>query len=203
MPLTRPTKSQTKSPRFFSGSIFRWPSIILVGLGILFQTSNVFAAVPADKIKAAYIYQLTKFVTWPDSPASADKTFTICVIGKEPIHDELKPLGQRKTKQQSIKIRYPNSARDTIGCNILYIARTEQHQLKTILEYSHKKPILTVSSLPHFTENGGIIGFVIINNKVRLEINRAPARHNNIKLSAKLLEVANVIRNNTQEENQP
>lgn len=124
-------------------------------------------------------------------------------MGKEPIRDELKPLGQRKIKGKPINIRYPDTALDTVGCNILYIAKTERHQLETILKRSHKKPILTVSSIPHFTENGGIIGFVIINDKVRLEINRAPTRHNNIKLSAKLLEVANVIRNNMPGENPP
>lgn len=165
---------------------------------MLFQATALLAAppAPADKIKAAYIYQLTHFITWPDA-ATATKDFPICILGKEPITQELAPLDQRQQGKRFIKVLHPKTIHDAADCRILYIAKSNQHQLQTILRYLHHdlrdNPILTVSSLSNFAANGGIIGFVIINNKVRLEINPACARRANIKLNAKLLEVANIV----------
>ena len=167
---------------------------------MLFHATSSLAAppAPADKIKAAYIYQLTHFIAWPN-PASTNKDFPICILGKEPITQELAPLHQRQQGEHFIKVLHPKTIRDTADCRILYIAESKQHQLHTILHYLHHdlhdKPILTVSSLPNFAANGGIIGFVILNKKVRLEINPACARHAKIKLNAKLLEVANIVGN--------
>jgi len=159
---------------------------------------NLFAAgtVPADKIKAAYIYQLTHFVSWPDTP-STDTTFSICVLGQEPITKELAPLNQRPKDEYHIKVRRLGKVRDATDCKILYIAKSKNHQYQAILRYLNTKlqgkPILTVSSIPDFAANGGMIGFVIRNNKVRLEVNPVQARRANIKLNAKLLEVAHVV----------
>jgi len=166
--------------------------ILLFGSGMLFPatTLSAGAGATADKIKAAYIYQFTQFVTWPDPPVSADTPLTICVLGKGPIGNELEPLNRRRLGRGLISVSYPQTLRDTAVCNILYIAETEQRQLQSTLNYLHNKPVLTVSSIPNFAARGGIIGFVIVNKRVRLEINRAAARNANIQLSAKLLEVA-------------
>lgn len=167
-------------------------------ISLLLATMNLFAAatVPADKIKAAYIYQLTHFVTWPDIP-STDKTFTICVLGQEPITKELAPLDQRQSDEYLIKVRQMERVQDAADCKILYIAKNKSHRLQAILRYLNTalrdKPILTVSNIPQFAANGGIVGFVISNNKVRLEINPAHAHCANIKLNAKLLEVAHLV----------
>lgn len=193
MPLTKPTNHLVKSdalfPKFEAIGLFA----LFVSAGILLPLTNAVAAVSADKIKAAYLFQLTKFATWPNTSSSADKVFTICVLGNESINDELKPLNRRKAKGQRIKVSHLNTLKDASHCNILYIAKTAQPQLQRILEYSSDKQILTVSSVPGFAANGGSVGFVIVKNKVRLEINRAPARRAGIKLSAKLLEVASVV----------
>lgn len=179
----------------------RQANVLLLSIGMLIQTATLLAAPPvsADKIKAAYIYQLTQFVTWPNS-SSANNKVTICVLGQESITQELDPLNQSQQDEGFIRVRHLKTLRDASDCQILYIAKNKNHQLEAVFRYlqngSHDKPILTVSSIPNFAINGGIIGFVINNNKVRLEINPARARHANIKLNAKLLEVAIIVRDN-------
>ena len=173
---------------------------------MLFHSATVFAAATVaneSKIKAAYIYQLTHFVTWPEISGSTKTTFTICVLGKDSISKELAPLNQRKNGALTFKVSRPKTIQDSSNCNILYVAKTEKRRLKSILRNSSNKPILTVSSIPGFITKGGIIGFVILDNKVRLEINRATACHADIELSAKLLEVADIVRNGEAKECKP
>jgi len=184
-----------------------WQKIIvlLLGVGMLLTVINVPAApaAPADKIKAAYIYQLTQFASWPNNPSSTQEVFTICALGNDAIYNKLEPLNFRQEKTRLIKVRKPKTINDIVNCNILYIAESEQPRLDSIFKHIQGKPILTVSSTPNFATGGGIIGFVIIENKVRLEINRNAAQRANIKLSAKLLEVARVVGNDKSERHLP
>lgn len=174
----------------FSRRMFIWLAIIIFGAGILLSSTNVVAAVSANKIKAAYIYQLTQFVTWPNASTPTNTALTICVFGNESINNELAPLNKRKKGGRLISVRHPKKIQDTKGCHILYIAQSKQRQMQTIVKRLLGQPILTVSSIPDFASNGGSIGFVIKKNKVRIEINRAPTLNTGIKFSAKLLEVA-------------
>ena len=50
--------------------------------------------------------------------------------------------------------------------------------------------MLTVGEWPQFTENGGMINFVLENNKIRFQINDQAARGAGLKISSKLLNLA-------------
>jgi hypothetical protein len=159
--------------------------------GILFPVETLLAGTPAsaDKIKAAYIYQFTQFITWPDTTRSTEQKFSICIFGSAPIGIELEPLDQRQEEGRLFTIRYPKKISETDSCNILYISETKQRRLQKILNYLNGKPVLTVSSIPDFARHGGMIDFIVHKNKIRLETNIAVARHSKLNISAKLLEV--------------
>lgn len=157
----------------------------------LFYLTTVGAATTSsvDKIKVAYIYQFTQFVTWPDAKKLENQPFLICVLGDESIRKELLPLNQRYFGKRLIRVHYPDTLSKVDECSILYIAKSERGRLKNILNYLHDKSILTVSSIPDFAKQGGMIDFVIRNNKVRLQSNISVAKYANLSISAKLLEV--------------
>ncbi|MBL4608893.1 MAG: YfiR family protein [Pseudomonadales bacterium] len=147
-----------------------------------------------DKIKAAYLYQLTYFTEWPKSTLSRD-TLSICILGKDKIGKELAPLHMRQSGGVHIEIVYIERPIDASSCNILYIANTEKKHLSLIFDVLQVESVLTVSSIKDFVKQGGIIGFAIINNTVRLEVNYSAALKAGITLSAKLLEVASLVVN--------
>ena len=175
-------------------------TIILLAIPSALVAATISA--PVDKIKSAYIYQFLQFVTWPDISNHPDQSFNICVFGKETITENLKLLDLSHQGEKLIEVKFPKSMDDANNCNILYIAETNNDKLQAILEYLHDKPILSVSSMKNFAKRGGIIGFVTLNNKVRLQINRKPALQANLKISAKLLEVSTLVSNGTAEDKQ-
>jgi len=162
----------------------------LIG-GLMAPVDILFAdtLISAEKIKVAYIYQFSQFVTWPDTVTSANQAFSVCEIGSDPIVSELEPLTRRQVDGQKITLRYITEIRDTNNCNILYVGDLKGRQLNELFRYLHGKPVLTVSSIPNFVRKGGMIDFVIQNKKVRLETNVETVRHAKLKISAKLLEV--------------
>lgn len=179
--------------------------ILVICIGTMLPAFALIAGTPAtaDKIKAAYTFQFTKFVTWPDTSVSVEIPFYICILGNESIRQELEPLNQRRIGERPISVRYLKRITDSKRCNILYISETESSNLTSIFKFLRNKPILTVSSIPGFALQGGIIGLVSHKKKIRLEINLTSARKVNIKLSAKLLEIANVVEGINNKDEQP
>jgi hypothetical protein len=145
---------------------------------------------PAD-VEAAYLYNFGKFVDWPVQAESATQPFTICVLGKDEFGTTLDSLiANDSVKGRSIVAKRMASIAAADTCQIIYVGLSEQPHMAKDLDTLRDKPILTVSSLPEFLERGGIIQFVIEENKVRFAVNLASATRSHLALSSDLLKVA-------------
>ena len=156
----------------------------------IYAKSTAAQSATAEKIKAVYIYNFTRFVNWPEITFSESIPFSICVMGDDLVAKELAPIhnntkGDFLIKVVNLSIKQP--ARD---CHILYVGESVESQSDEILKSISGLPILTLSSKSGFISDGGIIGFIQRGNTIRLEINRQVARGVQLSINAKLLEVA-------------
>jgi YfiR/HmsC-like len=78
-------------------------------------------------------------------------------------------------------------------CHILFIASSERVRIKQILECMRGTVALTVSDIEGFAEQGGMIDFLLDNDRVLFEVNRNAAEQAGLKISSKLLSVAKVV----------
>jgi len=154
------------------------------------------AAVGEYQIKAAFLYNFAKFVEWPPNGFSdASAPLRICILGQDPFGQELRNIASDKSinghKLQVDQVADLQMART---CHILFIASSEKAQLARILEGLRRTDVLTVGDIKGFIEQGGMINFVLEDNRVRFEVNLKAAEQAGLKVSAKLLNVArNVI----------
>ena len=137
------------------------------------------------KVKAAYLFHLTKFVDWPNLPPDA---LHICVLGNDPVGGMLLELSDRQVKEHELKIDV-NVPGDPALCQVLFISRSEK-KWGEILARVRGASVLTVSDHEDFAQGGGVVGFYSESGKIKLEINPAAARKANLKISAKLMEMA-------------
>ena len=142
------------------------------------------------EVKAAYVYDFGKFVTWPPNFTAAGE-FTICVLGVDPFGTTLDAItaGER-INGKKIAINLIAKPQEAVSCHILFISSSEEGQLKEILAALDKTSVLTVSDISQFTRRGGMIQFVVEANKVRFEVNVTSAEHAGLVLSSQLLKVA-------------
>ncbi len=78
-------------------------------------------------------------------------------------------------------------------CQVLFVCASESHRCDQILREAAGAPVLTIGEDEDFTRMGGIIRFYNEKNHIRFEINQTAALKSDLKLSAKLLEVAAAI----------
>jgi len=147
---------------------------------------------PADySVKAAYIYSFLKFIDWPDDvlPQQSSK-LKICSLGTSPLNSAVKGLHGRLIQRRLLDVVdvYPKD--DLADCNVLVSGGAYTEQNTSILKRLDQHPVLTVGESPNFARDLGVIGFTIVDDRVKLEINLERAQAKNIKLSAQLLEVA-------------
>jgi hypothetical protein len=146
------------------------------------------------KIKTAYLYNFTKFIAWPEKISS---TFDLCIIGDSPIKSMLASLENKTVLDKPIRIRYFDSVNQIADCHIAYFERVEPPDgvtMNTILLASQLNKTLTVSSQDRFAEQGGMIGFVLEDEKLKLHINLPAIKRQGLNISAKLIEVASQVK---------
>ena len=141
-------------------------------------------------VKAAFLYNFTKFVEWPSSALTERSDFQLCVLGEDPFGKSLKMVEDEKVAGRRITLLRTPKLAEPEGCHILFISRSERNRIPEILLDLGTAPVLTVSDTSGFLDQGGIINFVLEGSKVRFEINQAAAERAGIKISSKLLRLA-------------
>lgn len=142
-------------------------------------------------VEAAYLFNFAKFVTWPATPPAQNGAFNICVFGDDPFGPSLdRIISGEKIGGKVVVDKKISSPEEAPTCSILYISSSEVSRLNRVLSVVKDAPILTVSDIPDFTERGGIIQFVLRENRVRFEVNLVPAQRDRLTLSSELLKVA-------------
>jgi len=148
-----------------------------------------------NKVKVAYLYNFTKFISWPEKNT---ESFNICILGNNPFGDLLTLLETKKAGGKPIKLYYYQRITDVQQCHILYLPDSTRPvdlaALPEVLVVRSLKNTLTVSSQPSFAEQGGMIGFILKEGRVKLQINLLVLQQQGLSISAKLLEVAEVVK---------
>ena len=95
----------------------------------------------------------------------------------------------KKDRCARLHVQHFNSHRNR-GCQILFIGESQQKRAPSLLTRIQGNPILTVGDTEHFVQDGGMIGFLLEENKIRFEINLEAAEHAKLRLSSRLLALA-------------
>lgn len=146
------------------------------------------------QIKGAMMMNFIKFVEWPEPQSeTGDEKITIGVIGNNNFGGTLDAVAGRVIGGKQLFIRYINSLGQIDGCRVLFVGASESHRCRQILRQVSGLPVLTIGEDADFTRMGGIIRFYNDKDHIRFEINQTAAVKSNLKLSAKLLEIAGII----------
>jgi hypothetical protein len=156
------------------------------------------AAAPAAReyeIKAAFLLHFSRFVEWPASAfASPDAPLFICVLGDDPFGPALEEIVRNeRVETHPITVERYQVAGNVDRCHILFVGRSAEPLQRRILDLVRGKSILTVSDEEEFTQRGGVIGFVTVNGKVKLQVNRSSAQRADLRISSRLLRLADEV----------
>jgi hypothetical protein len=144
------------------------------------------------EVKAAFLYNFARFVEWPSAALPAATTpLTLCVLGDDPFGADLdRAVDGKDVNGHPLVVKRLKEFEDAVHCHIVFIATSDRTRLLRSLDGLRHASVLTVGETDDFLQLGGIINFDIRDNRVRFGINVAAATRAGIKISSKLLRLA-------------
>jgi hypothetical protein len=141
-------------------------------------------------VKAAFIYNFTKFIDWPvESFVSDNAPFVVGIFGKNLFGDSLDFLIGKTVKGHPIEIRSVKNSNEATKTHILFIFASEKERIRKICN-SFNAPVLTIGDIEGFCDAGGIIQLITVGNKIRFKINQESARRAGLNISSHLLKLS-------------
>ncbi|HMT28818.1 MAG TPA: YfiR family protein [Bacteroidia bacterium] len=146
------------------------------------------------EVKAVFIYNFTKFISWPEAAfSSPSEPFIIGIIGSNPFDGYLtNVVANEKVDTHPIEIKVFNSIKEIDKCHILYIQSNDVDFIRKVLTTIGNTSVLTVNESDIFSRLGGHIRFLKENNKIRFQINTNSAKNSKLQISSKLLSIAKI-----------
>lgn len=146
-------------------------------------------------VKAAFLYNFARFVEWPAAAFRNPRDpMTLCVLGEDPFGSELDQTvdGKAVLGRQIVVRRFATPA-GLEECRILFVSSSERPRFDQILAAVGNRAVLTVGEEEAFGRSGGIISFVVRQNRVRFQIDRGAASRAGLSIGSQLLEVAETV----------
>lgn len=142
------------------------------------------------RLKAAFLYNFAKFITWPDEDNRSDGVLRIGVAGATPAVASMKRVieGQHVRKLR-IELEEFDPQADLGRYHIVFVGR-EYSDAPRLLEKINGRPVLTVGESAEFIPWGGAIRFLLRDGKVRFQIAPGQTDRAGLAISSRLLRLA-------------
>lgn len=172
--------------------VFRACFAVLAAPGLRLATAAGGSRVTQEyAVKAAFLFYLAQFVTWPDPIAKSAGPIVFGVFGVDPFGTTLdQTLSRQTVNGHALEVQRINKLADVSKCQVLFISASEEARLPLVWEALHDASTLTVSDLPGFITRGGMVGFVEQSSKIRFAINLKSMISARLKASSQLLSLA-------------
>lgn len=182
--------------------------LVMALAGLCFATAGLLPAKPAsaagsaivateEKVEAAYLHKFLNYADWP--PAAfprADTPYVIGVAGDDAVADELAHIAAGRSVNNRgviVKRLLPGDALNDL--HMLFVGPAERARQIQWLRQAKGRPILTVAAFDGALEQGAVINFRIVDERVRFEVSVDAAEQSDIRLSSRLFTVAtNVVK---------
>jgi hypothetical protein len=149
------------------------------------------------RVKALFLYNFTQFIEWPlESFKDSTDPLTICVLGPNPFDKELEhALAGKKVDSHPLISKIIGEASQASGCHVVFITSGATKRSRLLITERKQQGMLTVGEAPGFALGGGVVvNFLVKDGRVRLEINIGAAERERLRISAKLLKLAEIVK---------
>ncbi|WP_075795946.1 YfiR family protein [Massilia putida] len=188
--------------RSIAGWAFASLAVLCAGAGLAppVRAQGTMPGVPLERrVKAAFLF---KFLGYTDFPASAfpdaAAPLTIGVIGADDLAVELaRVVAGRTVNNRAIEVRELRESDAGARVHLLFIGGSDPQRVARIVRQA-TGAMLVVTECENGLQVGSVINFRVVDERVRFDVALDAAERNGIKLSSRLLTVANRVQKGAQ-----
>ena len=143
-------------------------------------------------LKAALTISFAKFTKWPQA-AQPSKVWQLCYFGEQ-YRDSFSLLEDKTLSNKPINSIMKNELIDVTACHIVFVGSKDRHILKRLFLAINNRPILTVSDISGFINQGGMIEIVPGEGRLQFKVNQKQIEQAGLDLSSQVLKLAIEVR---------
>jgi hypothetical protein len=195
-PSLRPESARAARANWI-GPARRAASVLLVALAALLGARAALAADSTpEEMKARFLFQLLKYVTWPESSgAPAIAPFVVGVVGDDALASTLRRVVDGKQAQsRPVEVKTLTDGVEAPGVHLLFIGGGDRSKLRELARVHHGQPILTVADRFEFPDLGGDVGLELVDGRVSFSISRRKSVRGDFVISSKLMRLASEVK---------
>jgi roadblock/LC7 domain-containing protein len=163
--------------------------VAFIIIAMFFMALTQVNAQSNEKLQSLMVYNFTRYIEWP----SKEGDFVIAVIGNSPILAELKAIAATKkvgASSRSMVVKEMSASEDLSACQMVFVSKMKTKILDETFTKLSGKPILIIAESPGAAQRGAAINFVIVDDKLRFELNRSMTERQGLKVSRQLTSLA-------------
>lgn len=150
------------------------------------------SAADIDQLKAAFIYNFTKYISFPD--ASRLTSYKIGVLGDSEILTPLRQIAEKKMiNDKPIMVYHFKTLSDLRACQILFISSSFTEPIPDILGGLVNRATLTIGDAPDLCRQGVMINFFLQSDMLKFELSHQRLEAAGFKVSSQLLKLARLV----------
>lgn len=157
---------------------------------VLLGTPMVMAVAEPPESKAliaALSFNFAKYATWPELE---NKTAIDLCYFSGSVSESFSRLRGKVLFDKPVQARQLRDIEESSDCQLLFIDSSERPLLQRLFVHLRHKPVLTVSDISGFLDEGGMVEILRVDNKLRFKVNLTRVQRANLNLSSQVLKLA-------------
>ena len=153
------------------------------------------APMAESQVKAMFVYNFLKFVEWPLNTAASPKDpFVVAIIGEGETADSTERFLQSKAiGERPLVVRRIRWNESLARVQAALVVESDARKLQRILEAATSAGVLTIGEGERFATQGGVIGLLVEDRRVRFDVDTTAAKNAGLRVSSKLLALTRVV----------
>lgn len=149
----------------------------------------------AASVKAALVFNLSKFVSFPESSfGSSDTHLQLCLLdADDALGKALQALMGKKVQERTLDVFVSNDIARLTQCHMIFFSRQQESNFRKLQQTLSSTTVLTMSDIDNFANRGGGIELYVENSKPHFKVNVDSIKKARLAVSAQVLKLATIV----------
>jgi len=163
----------------------------LLSIALLLAFSAAWGAEATEpaRLKAAFVVNFAKFTRWPETAAGGEVRICFQSV-TDAVGEAMARMSNLRIRSRPVRVQRGVNRLELQRCHVIYVGHSDEYQCRQILARLAGSQILTVSELPGFTADGGMIELFPEGRKYRFTVNHDAVAASGLEIDARLLRLA-------------
>ncbi len=150
------------------------------------------AQINMNQAHSLFLYNFAKY---SEFPSNTNTTFKIVILNNSDVYGKLKKtVSGRKIQGRPVVVKnislLKSLRKEIDDINILFIPMSKSNLISEIVKLTKGKPILIITEKSGLQKHGACVSFVVLNNKLKFQVNTDTLSNRNLKIARAMLNFA-------------